>query len=311
MSESSSFMLGCNYLYGENGFGADPKKALEHFKDAVRTENDPDAKFALGLCYEFGYGAQPNAQTAFKWYTEASDGGSADACCNLGSCYERGFGCARDTRLAYRFYAKANALCKEQTGKCHAVALSNMGAMFGDGSGRTQNVVKSIEMLSDAADNGSASAFYNLAYCYLEGIGVNKDPDEAYRYFDEADRLGSPEASHMLAMAYDSGYLGNDPAKAFCYCEKAAQGEIAEAMMDLVRYYSKGIGTAKNDKKAYFWCLKAEKAGSSDALFRLGYFCEKGIGVAPDKQRALNYYQAALKKGVTRARSACERLKNG
>ena len=41
MSENKRFELGCNYLYGENGFDADPEKALELFEESAKYENEP------------------------------------------------------------------------------------------------------------------------------------------------------------------------------------------------------------------------------------------------------------------------------
>lgn len=49
-----------------------------------------------------------------------------------------------------------------------------------------QNHVQAVTWLRKAADQGDAQAQFNLAVCYLKGLGVEKDYVEAYAYFNLA-----------------------------------------------------------------------------------------------------------------------------
>ena len=54
--------------------------------------------------------------------------------------------------------------------------------------------MRAVEWYRRAAASGSSDARINLAYLYAEGIGVEKDPIEAYALFIAAD-----DARHRLA----------------------------------------------------------------------------------------------------------------
>ena len=51
-----------------------------------------------------------------------------------------------------------------------------------------------------AADQGNATAQFNLGWCYAHGEGVTKDQEEAEEWYTKAAKRGSPEAKKQLEL---------------------------------------------------------------------------------------------------------------
>ena len=73
----------------------------EYFEFAK--QGDAEAQYALGTCYETGYGVTQSYADAVVWYQKAAEQGNAKAQSNLGYCYYNGFGVAMDYKLSISF----------------------------------------------------------------------------------------------------------------------------------------------------------------------------------------------------------------
>ena len=85
---------------------------------------------------------------------------------------------------------------------------------------------KALEIWTEEANNGEASAIYNIGLLYFFGNGVNKDLSIAFRY-----------------------------------CKKAASKGLARAQNNLAYMYLNGMGTNKDYVNSYAWSLIAIKHG--------------------------------------------------
>lgn len=86
-------------------------------------------------------------------------------------------------------------------------------------TGRLSSVEK-VRAIQYAAVNGSSKAQLVLAVMYSEGVGVQRDYARAYRWFEEAERQGSPEAKYAMSTFFSLGLQGvadQDRAKAVVY----------------------------------------------------------------------------------------------
>ncbi|UZO16199.1 uncharacterized protein OCT59_007588 [Rhizophagus irregularis] len=115
---------------------------------------------------------------------------------------------------------------------------------------------------SEAAKRGNIPAISDLANCYKNGIGIEKDEIRAFELFKEA----------------------------------AGKGDI-DAMNNLGKCYQNGIGTEKDKIRAFEMYKKAAGKGQLDAITKLGYCYEKGKGTEKDEIRAFELYQEAAKGG--------------
>ena len=64
-----------------------------------------------------------------------------------------------------------------------ASAQFNLGVMYYDGQGVKQDYFKAVEWYQKAAEQGDASAQFNLGFMYDEGRGVKQDYSKAKEYF--------------------------------------------------------------------------------------------------------------------------------
>ena len=92
-------------------------------------------------------------------------------------------------------------------------AICNMGILYKDGIGVTQDFDKSFEYFKKSADLGHEKAKYALGYFYLKGLGsTEQDYEKAVAYFDESlDKM----AKYWLGYCQYFGYgMPKDQVKA-------------------------------------------------------------------------------------------------
>ena len=116
-----------------------------------------------------------------------------------------------------------------------ALAFISLQAHAEDSSTATPNVAnETLEQTKNAAEQGDASAQYNLGLRYVDGRGVARDSAEAAKWFRKAADQGNANGQFEL------GYL-----------------------------YEIGKGVAKNQAEAAKWYQKASAQGNADAMRRL------------------------------------------
>ena len=93
---------------------------------------------------------------------------------------------------------------------------------------------EAVTLLKNAVDCSCAPAAELLAQCYLYGLGVAHDREQAEKNFERAVRFSTPE-------------------------------QAAEQMLQLALRYAEGEDIDKSLGKAFSWVRKAEQAGMTDA----------------------------------------------
>lgn len=124
------------------------------------------------------------------------------------------------------------------------------------------------------AEQGDASAQYNLGVCYKRG----------------------------------EGGVGRDYSKAVYWYRKAAEQGLADAQHNLGVCYLNGEGVPQDIEKAVFWWEKAAVQGFVTSQYNLGYCYELGEGVDVDYNKAVYWYKKAAEQGDKDAQSALDDL---
>ena len=106
--------------------------------------------------------------------------------------------------------------------------------MYDEGKGVDKNHKEAVKWYKKAAEQGDATAQYNLGVNYAEGQGIRKDYNEAFKWWTKAAEQGLAEAQYNLAIVYDEGR-----------------------------------GASKNHKEAIKWYTKAAEQGHADAQLEL------------------------------------------
>lgn len=116
------------------------------------------------------------------------------------------------------------------------------------------------------AEQGNASAQYNLGQIYREGLGVTQDYKVAEQWY-----------------------------------RKAAQQDFRDAQYNLGYMYYKGYGVQQNHKEAMKWYLRAAENGLAAAQYILGVMHFNGEGVPQDNVQAYMWFSIARADGIEEA----------
>lgn len=131
------------------------------------------------------------------------------------------------------------------------------------------------DIISKLKTKNTAESNAKLGFLYREGIGVEKNVNEALKYFITA---ASEENSFAQ---YNLGYL-----------------------------YDKGIGMKRNEEKAITMYIKAAEKGNPFAENNLGviYSNTDYKSVSQDNQKALEWFVRAANQGYTRSQFALSQI---
>lgn len=162
---------------------------------------------------------------------------------------------------------------------------------------------QAIEWYQKAANQGYASAQYNLGFMYAMGYGQKQDYAKALEWYQKAANQGYTLAQNDLGYMYENGHgVTRDCAKAVEWYQKAANQGNATSQCNLAWMYLNGYGVTKDYAKAIEWYQKAANQGHDNAQYNLGYMYEYGDGVALDYSKAAEWYQKAANQGHQQAK---------
>lgn len=167
-------------------------------------------------------------QEAVEWLEKAYSKNFLIVCHNLADCYFWGNGVQQSYDKAYEIFQKGT--------KESSICLYRLAMMTRNGQGCTKNVVKGIEMLKEAADNGVGRARYQIGVDYYTGEDIGRNYANAVKY---------------LQLALTDKYLLED-----------ARGDIYKKLSTCYRF---GRGVAIDIPKADEYLSEAAKYGNPDA----------------------------------------------
>ena len=148
---------------------------------------DAKAQFAVALRY---LEAEPaNFAEAARWLGYAASAGLAPAQYRLATMYERGQGLSKDAGRARSWYEAAAE--KGNVKAMHNLAVSESGRA----GGATPDYGAARQWYLRAAAYGLADSQFNLGILAEHGLGMQKNPAEAYKWFALAAASGDAEAT--------------------------------------------------------------------------------------------------------------------
>ena len=123
-----------------------------------------------------------------------------------------------------------------------------------------------IEQLRLAAEQGDASAQFNLGFMYADGRGVLKDYQEALKWYRLAAEQGDASAQFNLGVMYATGEgVPQDYQEAVKWFRLAAEQGYASAQTNLGFMYADGRGVLKDRILAHIWFNIAGANGHAQA----------------------------------------------
>ena len=121
-----------------------------------------------------------------------------------------------------------------------ATAQFNLGAMYDKGEGVLQDHKEAVKWYRLVAEQGHASVQFNLGNMYANGKGVPQDDYEAVKWYWLAAEQGDADAQNNLGLMYDNGNgVLQDHKEAVKWYRLAAEQGYAKAQFNLGAMYDK------------------------------------------------------------------------
>lgn len=113
---------------------------------------------------------------------------------------------------------------------------------------------RAFTLNAEAAESGMHDAVLAMGWFYLNGFGVEKDLEQARRWYRKSARQGEPRAMFSLGqMAYDD----RDYVDAEMWFRRAVERDHARSLFWLGKLYWKGKGVPQDRKQAIMLFQKA------------------------------------------------------
>ena len=206
-------------------------------------------------------------------------------------------------------YTTAVSILKPLAKKGNADAQNTLGYLYAQGWGVERNYEEALRWYQKAVSQGHAKAQTNLGDLYADGNGVEQDNAKAASLYLLAAKQGNANAQVRLGALYDKGVgVQRDYSTAARWYRKAAeQGHpIAQGLLGAM--YAKGEGVKQDYSLAMRWYRKSAEQGEPLSQYNLGHMYEHGEGVAPNKAEAIKWYRMAAEKGNLGAKARLEVL---
>ena len=171
----------------------------EHYATALRSwlplaeAGDPEAQANVGYMYEEGLGVSQQLDVAVGWYEKAAASGSMQANHNLGMIFAEGKGAPQSWVRALRYF--------EEAANDIPASRYMIGYTYFQGEGNIQNRPRAFREFMDAALDGYADAQYMIAFMYLDGSGIPKQPIQAYVWARLAHDNNQSQAAELVDAA--------------------------------------------------------------------------------------------------------------
>ncbi len=272
-----------NYdIYGAAMLSLSEKDVIEpedvEFLTASAEEGNSTAMFYLSDCYKNGWGVEQDFEQEFYWSKKGAELGDIGCMIVLANCYFSGEGTMQDYKESLAWNLKA-AEAGSPSGKFNAAIF------YEDGYGVEASPEQAFKLYKecaeadlekipynyrDTAEESRNLGLYNLARCYVSGVGTEKDDAKAFEYMHELAETGNTFGMYNLGLLYQSGF-----------------------------------GTKEDPESAYYWFRKAAEAGDADGAYMTGWCIENQYGVT---EPAVEWYEKAAEGGNEQAAEALERL---
>jgi tetratricopeptide (TPR) repeat protein len=154
-----------------------------------------------------------------------------------------------------------------------ASAQFDLGVRCGKGDGVPVDHEKAAVWYRKAAEQGLAKAQAALGRCYAIGEGVAQDYAEAAKWSRKAAEQGDARGQLNLGFSFANGQgVPQDYAEAVKWYRKAAEQGLAMAQSNLGKSFASGQGVPQDYVEAYKWCnLVLAQAKPADLLFCNGF----------------------------------------
>jgi TPR repeat protein len=141
-----------------------------------------------------------NVDRAFEIFNTLHQEGYIYGTYYVGYCYYHGIAVPENRRIAFDLFrlASSKGLLK---GTYYLALLYSTGV-----EEIKKDPVKSFKLRKIVSDSGYPKAIYSIGLSYFTGTGVEKNLNEAFKYFHKAASTKYNDAIYYLSICYENGY---------------------------------------------------------------------------------------------------------
>ncbi|OHT10846.1 hypothetical protein TRFO_19738 [Tritrichomonas foetus] len=151
----------------------------------------------------------------------------------------------------------------------------NLGIAYLTGTNDLQiDYKKALHFLQKSSEQGNDDATVSLGLMYFEGLGVEKNLEEAAKYFKSAADAGNPAGQNKYGDCLRLSYgVSQDTRKALAYYKLAADNgyAIAQFNFGMANVYDEDLGVDQDRSLGIEYLKKAADNGHPEAMYH--YSC--------------------------------------
>ena len=150
----------------------------------------------------------------------------------------------------------------------------------------------------ELANEGAAEAQNNVGHLYEQGFGVSQNYATAMKWYRLAADQGLAEAQHNMGMLYYHGYgVAENQRTAASWFKRAALQDLVDSEYMLGLAYHEGKGVGLNYELAQYWFKKAALKAYGNAQFMYAFMLQAGEANEPKSFEALVWSEVARLNG--------------
>ncbi|SDK69284.1 hypothetical protein SAMN05192566_2078 [Methylophilus rhizosphaerae] len=172
-------------------------------------------------------------------------------------------------KLSQKDYAGAHAIYLSLANQNDAKACYNLGLMYHDGDGVTQNMDEAVKWYTKSADLGYREAQYMLGSLVFQRQIQSISYPQAVAFYEQAAKQGHVKSQLNLGMLYLRGeVIEQDMPAAVQWLSLAASNNNSEAQGYMAELYQQGAGVEQDTVKAAMWLMLATQNEDKHFLTR-------------------------------------------
>jgi TPR repeat protein/GNAT superfamily N-acetyltransferase len=149
-----------------------------------------------------------------------------------------------------------------------------------------------------AARLGSADAQAILGQWLLDGQGLQRSPEEAFKWFQKSAFQGHAMGMNMAGRCLENGWgTPVDLPAATDWYARAARKGLDVGMYNYANQLALGQAVPRDDVQALRWYQEAARLGHAKSFTKIGGFYEEGRTTAKDGPTAMGYYRKGAEGG--------------
>jgi len=161
-------------------------------------------------------------------------------------------------KLSQKDFAAAHAIYLTLAKNNDAKACYNLGLMYQDGDGVTQNLDEAVKWYTKSASLDYKEAQYQLASMVFRREIQSISYERAAQYYQQAAELGHVKSQLNLGILYYRGdVIAQDLAASLKWLNLAASNYNSEAQGYIANMYLQGVGVQEDTVKAAMWLIIA------------------------------------------------------